>query len=213
MQPREHNAGIAVFDLDGTLTSKDTFLEFLKYEGGTLKFLACFVLLSPAIISYYLKILPNYRLKEFFFSFFFKGKEVRKVEESGRKFSDLVLPSLLFPKVDQIFNWHRSKGHRIIILSASSSIWLKKWCENWEFELIGTEFESKSGIYTGRIKGKNCFGEEKRKRIEPFFNKYAQENRFAYGDSKSDLHFLNLANQSYLFPLKYENHNKLQHLS
>ena len=40
---------IAVFDFDGTLTSKDTLVEFIKYACGTWRFYLGFTCYSPII--------------------------------------------------------------------------------------------------------------------------------------------------------------------
>ena len=45
---------IAFFDFDGTITKKDSFLEFLKYSKGKIEFIKVLIILSPLIISFFL---------------------------------------------------------------------------------------------------------------------------------------------------------------
>ena len=64
---------LAVFDFDGTITYKDSFLPFILHVVGFNKF--CFGLfsLSPIIILYFIKIVSRKTLKERFISYFFFG--------------------------------------------------------------------------------------------------------------------------------------------
>ncbi len=72
---------IAIFDLDGTITSKDTFIAFIKYVNGKLKYYLGILYLSPYIVLFYLKLYTNRELKEMFFSYYtnYKLKQALKV--------------------------------------------------------------------------------------------------------------------------------------
>ena len=78
---------IAVFDFDGTLTSKDTLLEFIKYACGTWRFYLGFTCYSPIIVLMFLHLYPNWKAKEKIFAFFFKGWEYQKFKDYGEEFS------------------------------------------------------------------------------------------------------------------------------
>jgi phosphatidylglycerophosphatase C len=43
---------IAFFDFDGTITTKDTLLEIIKFQKGTLRFYTGFLLCSPYIAAW-----------------------------------------------------------------------------------------------------------------------------------------------------------------
>ena len=185
-------SGIAVFDLDGTITRKDTFLEFIRYVKGGIRFYIGIIVLSPYILLYYLRLLPNDKLKERFFRYFFKGMSESYLCTKGNDFSVDVLPVLCYHKALERIHWHQSQKHRIIILTASSNIWLSEWCKVNGVELIGTRFEVNANRYTGRILGKNCHGLQKKHILETILQEGKYSETFGYGDSRADKHFLQL---------------------
>ncbi|MDO5980493.1 HAD-IB family hydrolase [Flavivirga spongiicola] len=199
---------IAVFDLDGTITSKDTYLEFIKFCKGTLFFYLGIVVLSPFIILFYLKLYNNNRLKECFFSFFFKGYKASELKKKGVEFSETILPALCYKSALNVLKWHQEQEHDIIILTASSDIWLKQWCASNNYELKSTQFETIDDCFTGKIKGNNCFGIEKRTFLTEYLKNKNYAFSYGYGDSSSDKHFLELTNQSYLMKLDSDNVDK-----
>ena len=49
------------FDFDGTLTTADTLLVFIRYACGTWRFVWGFLVHSPLLVLMKLKLYPNYR--------------------------------------------------------------------------------------------------------------------------------------------------------
>ena len=66
---------IAIFDFDGTVTTKDTLLEFIKFVRGPVSFYAGFLRYAPQLLAYKLGLYPNWKVKQQIFSHFFKKKE------------------------------------------------------------------------------------------------------------------------------------------
>ena len=192
---------IAVFDLDGTITDKDTYLEFIKYHKGKLAYYFGFLILSPFIILFYLKMISNHKLKEVFFSYFFKGENYNELKLEGEKFSEHVLPNMCRKAALKVLDWHVSQNHDILILSASADIWLKKWSDLNKFQLICTEFEVSDNKYTGKLNGNNCHGLDKKTRLIEFLSDKDYTESFGYGDSKADSHYLELVDHPYLMEL------------
>ena len=62
-----------VFDFDGTLTTRDTLLAFIRYARGTKAFVFGFVRYSPLLVLMKLHLYPNYKAKQKVFAHFFKG--------------------------------------------------------------------------------------------------------------------------------------------
>lgn len=183
--------GIAFFDLDGTITRKDTFIEFIKFSRGQFLFFVGIVILSPFILLYLLKIYPNHKLKELFFTFYFKNYTKSELQYLGDDFGKIKMPNIVYEKAIDKIKMHQLKGDRIIILTASSSIWLSYWCKQNNVDLISTQFEIIKGKYNGKIYGENCFGKQKQKIVKKILTKEKISDTYGYGDSKSDLHFLN----------------------
>lgn len=201
---KEAEQVIAFFDFDGTLTPKDSFLEFIKYTHGYNYLILGFLFNFPFVLCYLLKMYPNNRLKERIFNHFYGGIEQKELEQKGEVFCDEILPKIIHPRALTRLNFHLEKKHKVYLLTASSSLWLNKWCTQKGIEIIGTEFEIKKGYYTGRIKGNNCYGKEKLIRIYSLFFQKKDVTTFGYGDSRSDDYFLSKVNFGFKISLKKE---------
>ncbi len=185
--------GIAFFDLDGTITAKDTFIDFIIFCRGKLNFLLGLLLLSPFIALYLIKLFPNYRLKEMFFRHYLASYySAEDLENLGKSYSVKRLPNIIYKEPIKQIIWHKENNHRIIILTASSSLWLSEWCRSNELDIIGTEFVKSKDNYTGKINGENCYGLQKKIIIEKILNETPFNLTYGYGDSKADKNFLSI---------------------
>ena len=59
---------IYCFDFDGTLTTSDTLLEFIRYAKGTGRFLMVFLMYSPLLVLMKLHLFPNWKAKQLIFA-------------------------------------------------------------------------------------------------------------------------------------------------
>lgn len=190
--------GIAFFDLDGTITRKDTLFEFIKFVVGKRYFLFGVFIMSPLIVLFLLKIYPSEKLKEHFFSFFLRRHTEEELLAKGKDFCNTIMPQIVYPKALEKIEWFKSENYRVIIVTASSSIWLGEWCRQLNIEISATEFEVKNGIYTGKIAGNNNYGKEKEIRVRKILSENTYPISYSYGDSKADLYFMQLTDESEL---------------
>lgn len=188
--------GIAFFDLDETITSKDTYLEFIKFAVGKRNFYFGLLFHFAFIIPFLLNLYHGDKLKLRFFNFYLKRFTEKELLQLGAKFSREVLPKICYPKALEKLAWHKAQNHRIIILTASSPIWLDEWCKANGLEIIGTNYEVINGCYTGKFEGKNNYGIQKKYNIQPILAETKYEVSYGYGDSKSDLYFMELTDNS-----------------
>src|SRR4051812_42040221 len=89
---------IAFFDFDGTITTKDTLLEFIKFTKGNSRFLTGFLLNSPYLLAYKLNLIPNQTAKEKVMEYFFKGTSLAEFQKQCDAFAMEVVPKLIRPK-------------------------------------------------------------------------------------------------------------------
>ena len=188
---------LALFDLDGTLTKRDTLLDFIFYSIGLPKVIWNSILLSPTLLKYKLGFYDNEKAKEKVISHFFKGWEKKKFTELGLKYSKNRLPKILKTSGIKKLNWHISCGHQVAIVSASIEDWIIGWTNKLGIELIATKLEDKEGFLTGKFKTKNCYGIEKVNRIKTFYNLNEYVEIYGYGDTKGDKPMLNIVNNAY----------------
>ena len=57
---------IVFFDFDGTITTKDSLAEFIKYAVGTKKYYLGLLIQSPMLIAFKLKLMANDKAKSHF---------------------------------------------------------------------------------------------------------------------------------------------------
>lgn len=188
---------IAFFDFDGTIYRKDSYLEFIRFVNGDVRYYVGLLILSPFILVYFLGLYKNHQLKELFFRFFLKSYSQLELEELGNKFSQTIIPKHVFQDALERISWHKQQGHRVVVLSASSDLWLKSWTDKHQLDLIATQFEKDGLKYSGNIQGKNCFREEKRRIVVEIMNQGHYSNSYGYGDSKADLPFLKEMDYAY----------------
>lgn len=191
---------VAVFDFDGTLTTKDTLLEFIKFARGKRKFYLGFLLYSPILVLMKLHLYPNWKAKEKIFSYYFRGMNFQNFQELGKSFASVIDDIRREPVID-IMKKHIAEGHDVYVISASIEEWVKPWCEQNKIkEVLGTQIEvDAKGQITGKFHSKNCYGQEKVNRfleVEPAREEYYL---YAYGDSRGDRDMLALANECMLY--------------
>jgi HAD superfamily hydrolase (TIGR01490 family) len=189
---------IAFFDFDGTITAKDTLIQFIRFSKGTFRFYLGILILSPVLLAFKIGILQNWRAKEILFSWFFRGTSEIKIQNLGAGFASQIIPSLIRPEAEKALAFHKNAGNRVVVVSASFSVWIEPWCKANQIELIATEYEIRNGKLTGLIQGENCYGKEKVRRIRTEYSLKKFDQIYAYGDSKADLEMLNLADVKYM---------------
>jgi HAD superfamily hydrolase (TIGR01490 family) len=189
---------VAAFDFDGTITNKDTLLEFISYTKGKKKLYRGLIKFLPYLILMKLKLYPNWKLKEIIFSYYFKGISLNQFNEWGENFS-IKISSIVRPKAVLAIENHLKNGDNVIIISASIENWIIPWAKKIGLiNVLSTKIEvDKTGKLTGKFLTKNCYGLEKVKRlIEIYPNKESFE-LIAYGDSNGDKELIKFADKGF----------------
>jgi HAD superfamily hydrolase (TIGR01490 family) len=196
------NRQIAFFDFDGTITTKDTLLEFIKFSKGSLKFFMGFLFNSPYIVAYKLRIISNQLAKEKVLRFFFRNTTVEAFTEYCDEFSKSVLPQLVRAgALDEIRRLQRD-GYTVVVVSASPENWIQSWADEMKVQLLATRLQIKENKITGKILGNNCHGKEKVRRIKECYNLADYNHVVAYGDSNGDKPMFKLAGTFFFKPFR-----------
>jgi HAD superfamily hydrolase (TIGR01490 family) len=196
------NRVIAFFDFDGTVTKKDSLLEFIKYSKGSRAFYFGFALHAPVLIAYKLQLISNHRAKEIMLGYFFGKMPVEEFNTQCEKFTAEVLPSLMRAKALKEIDRFKQIGAEVVIVSASPENWLSYWCENSGLKCLATRMDIVENKITGRIKGRNCHGQEKVRRIKEAYNLDNFSAVYCYGDTSGDRPMLALANVKFYKPFR-----------
>lgn len=196
------NRVIAFFDFDGTITTKDTLLEFIKYCKGDFSFYSGFVLHAPFLVLYKLKLMSNQHAKEMILRYFFGNTDVESFNKKCEEFTRNVVPSLVRQKALTEIALLKEKGAEVVIVSASPENWIAPWCEKLGLKYIATQLDIHNNRLTGKINGLNCHGEEKVRRIQNLYDLRTFSSVYCYGDTPGDRPMLSIGNIRFYKPFR-----------
>lgn len=199
------NGKIAFFDFDGTITTKDTLLEFIKHSKGVPRFFFGFLLTSPWLVAYKIKLISNQKAKERVLRFFFRHTPLDKFETECLTFARDILPTLVRPKALAEITKLKTAGADVVIVSASPENWIRNWTDTIEANLLATRLETTTGTplrLTGKIADANCHGEEKVRRIREAYLLDDYHEIYTYGDTAGDRPMLKLGTVSFYKPFR-----------
>ncbi len=186
---------LALFDFDGTITTHDSFREFLLFSFGRKLFLRKTIRVAPWIAGFVCGLMARERAKEKVCQSFFGGMKVNCFSELAQNFCENRLEQMVRPAAMSRLAWHQKLGHRVILVSASLTDYLRFWCSRHNIELISTRLEQSNGTLTGRFATPNCWGPEKVRRIRELLATEDYEMIYAYGDSRGDKEMLGIAHE------------------
>lgn len=182
---------IAIFDLDKTITRYDTYVHFLLsiLRRKPLRTFRC-IHLPIAVLMFKFGARSNSWLKETFLTAFAGGlnrDEIRSISES---FTSKVLASGVYSEALGQIAQHRSNGDRLILASASFNFYIDLLGEKLQFDdVLCTQAQwNKRDQLSGRIDGKNCYGENKLNAVEKHLSSIGHKGQITlYSDHDSDL--------------------------
>ena len=193
---------VYAFDFDGTLTRRDTLIEFIRFVKGDKAFLLCFLRYSPLLVLMKLGLYPNWKAKQRVFSHCFRGMAVDTFNSLCSRFA-CDKARLMRPKGMKKLREVLAEGGKVVVVSASVNNWVEPFFAGiGGVYVVGTMVEEREGVLTGRCLTKNCYGEEKVTRLLQLFPERTQYWLTAYGDSRGDFELLDFANESYYRPFK-----------
>lgn len=179
---------IAVFDLDGTVTRRDTFVPYLRgwlrrhparrRRRATL----------AAVIRYLATGRDRGRLKSELLRACMGGAGRAEVDAWSDEFVSGLDAASLCPGALAAIARHRAAGDRLVLLSASVDLYVPRIGRRLGFdETICTGVAWRDGQLDGGLTTANRRGEEKRRCIDDLRRRYPGAGIAAYGNSCSDL--------------------------
>ena len=183
------------FDFDGTLTTRDTLIAFIRYACGTPRFLLGFLLHAPLLVLMKLRLYSNGKAKQRLFAWFFRGMPIETFDALCQSFA-LSHRHLLRPETVRLLQQALSEGSEVLIVSASIDNWVQPFFPT--VTVLGTQIEVIDGRLTGRFLTPNCYGQEKVRRILALHPDRSAYRLTAYGDSRGDRELLAFADEAHL---------------
>jgi len=190
----------AFFDLDYTLTHKDTGTLFLLYNLKRRPSLFFRMIAGVVLVPLWkLKLLPLWRLKQFFFGFL-KEMAEKELLRLSQEFVDIIWEKVIKPEGITELKRLRAEGYVPVLISASPHFYVAFFAEKLGIEhFAGTRYEIIGGFVSGKMDGPDCRGQEKVQRIAELVDlrSYDRMNSVAYSDSDADLPLLMLAGKAF----------------
>ncbi|WP_322011598.1 HAD family hydrolase [Paraburkholderia sp. J12] len=190
---------VAAFDFDGTITTSDSFRAFMLETAGPARFAFAVLRCLPWLVG----VAPGWsergRTKARFLYAALGAVRRETLDAAAQRFVAHGLPALLRPEMLARVREHQALGHEVVLVSASPSLYLRKWAATVGIEtVLASELEWRDGAYTGRLAGRNCWGPEKVARLRAWWGEHAPSTLYAYGDSRGDREMAELANHAWI---------------
>lgn len=197
---------LAIFDVDYTLTKRETQVELIKF----------LIRHDPRKALY----LPNSALAALGFLLGFHDEKASKEQnlkvlrgltesdltQLSRRFMEESVKPMLYQDGIRRLKKHHEEGMRVILISASPEFYIREFERSPYIEkAMGTRFEIKDGIFTGKMIGRNNKGDEKIHRLMEYLGQDPIDwsESVMYSDSLSDKPLMDRMGQAYLI-----NHKK-----
>ncbi len=185
---------LALFDFDGTMTTRDSFNDFLKNSTPpVLYWLKRLVLYAPCYIFYKIGFLKTHELKSWQIKLYLAKKSEKDFEQYKNWFTNKYLPKILKQSALQRIASHKMEGHEVWIVSASFDFCIQDWCKKNDISFLCNISETKNGVPTGKFPIPECNYEEKVARIRSMVDTDSYKTIYAYGDTNGDKPMLALA--------------------
>lgn len=180
---------VAAFDVDGTLTKRDSMVPFLwrTARWGLVSGLAR----RPWAVLSRLARRDRDGLKALAARATFRGRGVAGVEADGQQYAAHLYDRALRHDVLERLRWHRDRGDRVVLVSASLGPYLHPLGETLGVAaVLCTELElaPDGRTYSGELVGGNCRAQAKVDRLEAWLAAQGLDDAtiWAYGDSAGD---------------------------
>jgi phosphatidylglycerophosphatase C len=191
---------LAVFDLDGTITRRDTLFPYvagyLSHEPwrlpGMLK-------VAPAAARFAVGKSDHGELKSAFIKSTLAGCTRADLLRWTERFVHRLLGDGLFAEARRRISAHRHAGDRLVLMSASVDLYVPAVGRALGFhEVICTGVLWEGDRLRGDLTTPNRRGAEKARCFQELQRRYPQLTTVAYGNAASDLDHLRLAHQGFL---------------
>lgn len=182
---------VAAFDFDGTLSSRDNFLRFVRLAAGTATTARALAAAVPTAIASRRDPAQRDVAKAVVLRATMRGRPATAVRDLGARFARTVVADHLHPEIAERLEEHRRAGHELVIVSASLTCYLEPAAAALGVPtVLATDLAvGPDGRLTGELAGPNVRGPEKAARLDAWLAG-APARVWAYGDSTGDRELL-----------------------
>lgn len=190
---------VEVFDLDGTITRKDTYVPYLIYvlirrPGRWITI----PMLAMGVVMFKTKVRDNTWLKSFFLYHVLGGLHKNKAVSYAHGFVKSFLPVSTRRKALSTIKKQKAENRYLILMSASLDLYVDIIGKALGFDtIICTQTQlDKHGIITGKLKNGNCYGPAKLNRLKSLQKHFPNALFTVYTDHHSDIPIIKAADKA-----------------
>lgn len=191
---------LAVFDLDGTITHRDTLLPYVMgFPMSTpRKFLGLFVF-CWTLVLFVLRLRDHGDVKSAFIRSTLRGQTRSTLQTWTAEFVPAILKDGVFADALSAIERHRNEGARLVLMSASTDLYVPAFGTALGFdEVICTGVQWDGDRLDGHLTTPNRRGTEKTRCFEALRKAHPRVVTAAYGNAGSDLDHMRLADRPLL---------------
>jgi len=195
-----HAAALAIFDLDGTITRRDTLLPYItgylaRHPRRWWRVPLC---LAP-LLRYCLPGRDRGALKGAVIRLTLGGVTRRELVDWNRRFVARLLRGGVFAEALERIGAHRTNGAYLVLLSASPDLYVPEIAAALNFDTcVCTElYWQPDGRLRGTLASLNRRAEEKVRCVQTLLSTHRPFHSYAYGNSSADLPHLRLVSDGY----------------
>lgn len=182
---------IAAFDVDGTLTRRDTVVPFLASVAGWRVVAGALATDWRAVAGATFANVGRDDAKSALLSATLTGVPIDELYRAGERFADRVFSRGMRADVVARLLRHQRRGDELVVISAGLDVYVRPLAEHLAVEAVyATRLEvGADGRCTGRIDGRNVRGKEKVACLANYLDG-DRASVWAYGNSSDDAHLL-----------------------
>jgi phosphatidylglycerophosphatase C len=187
---KQPSGTVAAFDLDGTLTRRDTMLPFVARVCGWSAVGRTLARHAVPLTRMAVGRADRDQVKEGVLAPLLGGRRLADLESIAEAYAGDVVADGLQADVAERVRRHLDAGHEVVIVSASPALYVAPIGRRLgAAAVLATELEMVDGVLTGRLLGRNCRGPEKVDRLRTWLDGRTPVLH-AYGDSSGDRELL-----------------------
>ena len=188
---------VAAFDVDGTITTRDCVVPFMRRISGARRIIPRLTLRPDRLLPV-LAGRDRDGLKALASAAAFRGQRYEELCAAGASFADMVHARWLRSDTLETLQRRRDAGDRTVLVSASFEVYLRPLAHLLGVDdVLATRLHVADGIATGGLDGPNCRGPEKVQRLHEWLGDRSSVHLVAYGDSAGDREMLADADEAH----------------
>ena len=191
---------LVFFDLDGTITYRDTLLPYVLRCAARHPWRAIRLAgVLPALLRYLIGRADRGELKGALLHAGLGGMTREQLDAWTREFVPALLARGVFHDARVAVQGHLDAGDHLVLMSASVDLYVPEIGRTLGFhETVCSRVRWSGDRLDGRLDGPNCRDQEKARQLERIAPRFAGRDIVAYGNSAPDLDHLRLADKPVL---------------